>query len=250
MNTAESQGKTLSQRELGYESGRVLRAVSEGRSFVLTNSGVAVGRIIPLDAPAPQLRIARPARRKGGWRRSASSARQPGTASPTSSTTCSTTARDRCSGRLRRHLRSRCAAHRTGREPGIGRLARPDVGRTGLQRSARDRAAPTRGPRRFRAVRRHPDHRGCLAGPRPGCLPKCWVRTCAPWMRCSWRSLCDSTPPQSSPTTAGSTKQRAPWVWRSERPAARSESAGRTPSYEAGCRAGLHLWRGAVLKHA
>ncbi|UFU04673.1 prevent-host-death family protein [Ruania suaedae] len=63
----EPQVESLSQRELRNESGRVLRAVGEGRSFVLTNGGVAVGRIIPLDAPAPTLPIARPAKRVGGW---------------------------------------------------------------------------------------------------------------------------------------------------------------------------------------
>jgi prevent-host-death family protein len=67
MSPTGHQGETLSQRELRNESGRVLRAVSEGQSFVLTNSGVAVGRIVPLDAPAPRLTISRPARRKGGW---------------------------------------------------------------------------------------------------------------------------------------------------------------------------------------
>lgn len=64
---SEPQVESLSQRELRNESGRVLRAVSEGRSFVLTNRGVAVGRIIPLDAPAPTLPIARSAKRVGGW---------------------------------------------------------------------------------------------------------------------------------------------------------------------------------------
>ncbi|MFT4286460.1 type II toxin-antitoxin system Phd/YefM family antitoxin [Nocardioides sp.] len=59
--------ESLSQRELRNESGRVLRAVSEGRSFILTNSGVPVGRIVPIDAAAPTLRIAHPARREGGW---------------------------------------------------------------------------------------------------------------------------------------------------------------------------------------
>ncbi|SER71541.1 prevent-host-death family protein [Propionibacterium cyclohexanicum] len=59
--------ESLSQRELRNESGRVLRAVSEGRSFVLTNRGVPVGRIVPLDAPAPTLPITRPAKRLGGW---------------------------------------------------------------------------------------------------------------------------------------------------------------------------------------
>ncbi len=45
----------------------MLRAVAEGHSFVLTNRGIAVGRIVPLDAPGPTLPIARPAKRVGGW---------------------------------------------------------------------------------------------------------------------------------------------------------------------------------------
>ena len=75
--SVESQSESLSQRELRNESGRVLRAVSEGRSFVLTNSGVPVGRIVPLDAPAPPLPIARPARRQGGWAALAADRRPP-----------------------------------------------------------------------------------------------------------------------------------------------------------------------------
>lgn len=67
MGATEPQIEILSQRELRNESGRVLRAVSEGYSFVLSNSGVPVGRIVPLDAPSPMLTIARPARREGGW---------------------------------------------------------------------------------------------------------------------------------------------------------------------------------------
>lgn len=67
MSVIEPRNESLSQRELRNESGRVLREVSEGRSFVLTNSGVPVGRIVPIDAPAPALTIARPARREGGW---------------------------------------------------------------------------------------------------------------------------------------------------------------------------------------
>lgn len=63
----ESQLRSLSQRELRNESGRVLRAVSEGQSFVVTNRGVPVARIVPLEEPAPALRIVRPARRQGGW---------------------------------------------------------------------------------------------------------------------------------------------------------------------------------------
>lgn len=67
MSSADDRDERLSQRELRNESGRVLRAVSEGKTFVLTNSGVPVGRIVPLDAPTPGLLIARPARRTGGW---------------------------------------------------------------------------------------------------------------------------------------------------------------------------------------
>lgn len=67
MSLGEPHLESLSQRELRNESGRVLRAVSEGQSFVVTNRGVPVGRIVPLDAPAPTLSIARPAKRVGGW---------------------------------------------------------------------------------------------------------------------------------------------------------------------------------------
>lgn len=37
--TTRSEEGTFSQRELRNESGRVLRAVSEGHTFLLTNSG-------------------------------------------------------------------------------------------------------------------------------------------------------------------------------------------------------------------
>lgn len=67
MSVAEPEPESLSQRELRNESSRVLREVSEGRSFVLTNRGVPVGRVIPLDAPVPGLEISRPAKRIGGW---------------------------------------------------------------------------------------------------------------------------------------------------------------------------------------
>lgn len=67
MSAPEPAAETLSQRELRNESGRVLRAVGEGQSFVLTNRGIPVGRIVPLDASAPALPITRPARREGGW---------------------------------------------------------------------------------------------------------------------------------------------------------------------------------------
>ncbi|WP_371152664.1 type II toxin-antitoxin system prevent-host-death family antitoxin [Buchananella felis] len=59
--------RRLSQRELRNESGQVLRAVSAGESFVLTNKGIPVGRLVPLDAPEAALTITRPASRKAGW---------------------------------------------------------------------------------------------------------------------------------------------------------------------------------------
>lgn len=67
MSASTPQGESLSQRELRNESGRVLRAVGEGHSFVLTNRGVPIGRIVPLDAPSPTLPIVRRAKRVGGW---------------------------------------------------------------------------------------------------------------------------------------------------------------------------------------
>lgn len=67
MSVRTPQEESLSQRELRNESGRVLRAVGEGHSFVLTNRGIPVGRIVPLDAPNPTLPIVRPAKRMGGW---------------------------------------------------------------------------------------------------------------------------------------------------------------------------------------
>ncbi len=67
MNLVEPHVESLSQRELRNESGRVLRAVGEGQSFVLTNRGVPVGRVVPLDAPPALLPIARAAKRTGGW---------------------------------------------------------------------------------------------------------------------------------------------------------------------------------------
>ncbi len=52
VSLSEPVPRRLSQRELRNESGRVLRAVSEGQSFVLTNGGVPVAGVVPLDAPA------------------------------------------------------------------------------------------------------------------------------------------------------------------------------------------------------
>lgn len=67
MSLVDLAQESLSQRELRNESGRVLREVAGGRSFVVTNGGVPVARIVPLDEPAPGLPITRPAKRSGGW---------------------------------------------------------------------------------------------------------------------------------------------------------------------------------------
>lgn len=67
MSLGEAPVESLSQRELRNESGRVFRLVSEGQPFVLTNRGVPVGRIVPLDAPPAALPIVRRAKRVGGW---------------------------------------------------------------------------------------------------------------------------------------------------------------------------------------
>lgn len=38
----------ITQRELRNDSGRVMRALDEGRSFVVTRHGVPVGELVPL----------------------------------------------------------------------------------------------------------------------------------------------------------------------------------------------------------
>ncbi|NLA34871.1 MAG: type II toxin-antitoxin system prevent-host-death family antitoxin [Actinobacteria bacterium] len=68
MSAAEQPIEQLSQREFRNESGRVLRSVAEGHSFILTNHGVPVARVEPISTPAPPLAISRPASRTGGWR--------------------------------------------------------------------------------------------------------------------------------------------------------------------------------------
>jgi prevent-host-death family protein len=40
--------RTITQRELRNESGRIMRAVDRGKSFVITRNGVPVGELIPL----------------------------------------------------------------------------------------------------------------------------------------------------------------------------------------------------------
>ncbi len=38
----------VTQRELRNESGRIMRALDKGRSFVVTRNGVPVGELVPL----------------------------------------------------------------------------------------------------------------------------------------------------------------------------------------------------------
>lgn len=57
----------ISQRELRNDSARVLREVSSGQSFTITNRGEPVAQIVPIDVTQPALRITRPATRRGGW---------------------------------------------------------------------------------------------------------------------------------------------------------------------------------------
>ena len=40
--------RTITQRELRNESGRIMRALDRGKSFVITRNGVPVGELIPL----------------------------------------------------------------------------------------------------------------------------------------------------------------------------------------------------------
>ena len=40
--------RQITQRELRNESGRIMRALDRGKSFIVTRNGVAVGELIPL----------------------------------------------------------------------------------------------------------------------------------------------------------------------------------------------------------
>jgi len=57
----------LSQRELRNRSGEVLRAAEAGESFVVTNDGRPVARLVPLAGTRGDLPLTRPARRRGGF---------------------------------------------------------------------------------------------------------------------------------------------------------------------------------------
>jgi prevent-host-death family protein len=40
--------RRITQRELRNESGRIMRALDQGKSFIVTRNGVPVGELIPL----------------------------------------------------------------------------------------------------------------------------------------------------------------------------------------------------------
>jgi len=40
--------RTITQRELRNESGRIMRALDRGKSFIITRNGVPVGELVPL----------------------------------------------------------------------------------------------------------------------------------------------------------------------------------------------------------
>lgn len=52
---------TISQRELRNDNARVMRAVEDGESFLVTRRGVPVARLVPAADGEPDLRCARPA---------------------------------------------------------------------------------------------------------------------------------------------------------------------------------------------
>ena len=61
---------TISHRELRNNSADILRRVSAGESFDVSNNGVVVAHLSPPEAPRYKLPfpVSRPARRVGGWR--------------------------------------------------------------------------------------------------------------------------------------------------------------------------------------
>jgi prevent-host-death family protein len=40
--------RTITQRELRNESGRIMRALDKGTSFIITRNGVPVGELVPI----------------------------------------------------------------------------------------------------------------------------------------------------------------------------------------------------------
>ncbi|MEN2740534.1 type II toxin-antitoxin system prevent-host-death family antitoxin [Microbacterium sp. X-17] len=59
---------TLSQREMRNNSSQVLRAVAAGESYVITNDGLPVARLVPIDGEPTVPRPTRAATKRGGLR--------------------------------------------------------------------------------------------------------------------------------------------------------------------------------------
>jgi prevent-host-death family protein len=59
--------ETVSHRDLRNRSGAVLRAVAAGESFIITNDGTPVARLIPVSEPASDLPCSRPRRAHAGF---------------------------------------------------------------------------------------------------------------------------------------------------------------------------------------
>jgi prevent-host-death family protein len=59
--------RSLTHREFRNDSAKVLEAVEHGESFLITNNGRLVGKLVPADSPAPELRMSRPASTRGGF---------------------------------------------------------------------------------------------------------------------------------------------------------------------------------------
>ena len=60
--------KTISHRELRNESGRILREVQQGETFVITNNGQPVAEIVPMQRQPLTGVVVQRRRRRGGLR--------------------------------------------------------------------------------------------------------------------------------------------------------------------------------------
>lgn len=59
--------ETVSHREMRNNSGELLRGTAAGESYLITNQGIPVARLVPVSAPAPDLRVVKPATKRGGF---------------------------------------------------------------------------------------------------------------------------------------------------------------------------------------
>jgi prevent-host-death family protein len=59
--------ETISHRELRNSSGAVLHAVQRGESYIVTNHGRPVAKVVPLEQAPSDLPVGRPATKRGGF---------------------------------------------------------------------------------------------------------------------------------------------------------------------------------------